>query len=139
MAYRIWLFVAGVSALLAVLAAAHGAHALGGLTVYSGAMKSYEVAQQFHMLHAIAILGVGVLFAATDTRRSGFATAMLHIAATAFLAGILLFSGGIYHQVLQGAQSGMPIVPVGGVSFMVGWAALALSAFGFRGAAQAPA
>ena len=137
MAFRIWLFVAGVSAVLAVLAAAHGAHALGSMGLLTGALKSYEIAQNFHMLHSLALFGVAILFAATDDRRSGWATLMLHIAAAAFLAGILLFSGGIYHQVLKSVEAGVPIVPVGGVSFMIGWAALAVSAFGFRGAAPA--
>lgn len=137
MAFRIWLFVAGVSAVLAVLAAAHGAHALGSMGVLTGALKSYEIAQNFHMLHSLALFGVAVMFAATDARRTLWAGAMLNIAGAAFLAGILLFSGGIYNQVLNAAQAGVPIVPIGGVSFMVGWASLALSAFGFRGAAQA--
>jgi uncharacterized membrane protein YgdD (TMEM256/DUF423 family) len=59
---------------------------------------------------------------------------MLNLAAVAFLAGIALFSGGIYYHVLKGVPPSAPIVPAGGLAFMVGWAALALSAFGYRAA-----
>jgi uncharacterized membrane protein YgdD (TMEM256/DUF423 family) len=47
-----------------------------------------------------------------------------------------LFSGGIYYQVLKSVQLGNGIIPAGGISFMVGWGALALSVFGFRRAAR---
>ncbi|WP_088347195.1 MULTISPECIES: DUF423 domain-containing protein [Rhodomicrobium] len=136
MSFRIWLFVASVSALLAVAAAAYGAHALPSLNLLPNAVKSYDTAQNLHMVHSLALFGIAVTFAATETRRSAWASLLLHVAAAAFLVGILLFSGGIYQQVLNSAQSLRSLVPVGGVSFMVGWAALALSAFGFRSAVQ---
>jgi uncharacterized membrane protein YgdD (TMEM256/DUF423 family) len=135
MAFRIWLFLAGAAALLAVIMAAHGAHTLGGLTTFSAATKAYEIAQTFHMTHALALFGVALAFAATEGRRTAWAGWMLHIAGAAFVLGIVMFSGGIYHQALKGLQGGAPIIPVGGVSFMTGWAALAVSAFGFRRAA----
>lgn len=132
MSFRIWLFLAGVFALLSVLAAAHGAHRLGGLATFSGATKAYEIAQLFHMVHALALFGVAVLIAATEGRRRAWAGWMLQIAGIAFILGMVLFSGGIYHQVLREIQGGAPIVPAGGLAYMAGWLALALSAFGFR-------
>ena len=44
---------------------------------------------------------------------------------------ILLFSGGIYLGVITGAHTGFVLVPVGGTLFLLGWAALGISAFGF--------
>lgn len=132
MSFRIWLFIAAISALLAIIAAAHGAHALNRTALFPTAAKIYDTAQLFHMLHATALFGVAILFGATDRRRVFWATLMLQIAAIGFVAGIVLFSGGIYYHVLKGVEPGLPIVPAGGVSFMIGWSALALSAFGFR-------
>jgi uncharacterized membrane protein YgdD (TMEM256/DUF423 family) len=132
MAFRTWLFIAGVTALLAIAAAAYGAHALSQTTLFPTAAKIYDTAQLFHMLHAAAIFGIATLFAATEGRRAFWASLMLQIAAFSFLAGIGLFSGGIYYHVLKGVEPSVPIVPAGGASFMVGWGALALSAFGFR-------
>ena len=133
MSFRIWLFLAGISALLAVIAGAYSAHSLGGLNVTSGATKAFEVAQTFHMMHSIALFGLAALLAATDSRRTAWANWMLQIVGFAFLAGIMLFSGGIYYQVLGAVKSGVPLIPAGGISFMIGWTALALSAFGFHG------
>ena len=68
----------------------------------------------------------------SEGRRARFSTWFLQGAAVAFLIGILCFSGGIYVQVAQGLNSGAGIVPLGGVSFMVGWAAFAIGALGLR-------
>lgn len=130
--YRLWLFLAGVSGAAAVLAAAHGAHALGGLTTFSSAVKIFETGTLYHSVHSIALMLVAILLAATEGRRTGFATWLLNIAALAFVLGVVLFSGGIYYQVARGVQATVPIVPAGGIAFVIGWAALALSAFGFR-------
>lgn len=132
MSFRVWLFIAGLSALLSVLAAAHGAHALGTLTTLTGAIRAYEIAQIFHLTHAVALFGIATLFAATDGRRYVWGSLMLHLAGLGFLAGMALFSGGIYYQVLKSVQLGNGIIPAGGISFMAGWGALALSVFGFR-------
>lgn len=136
MSFRIWLFIAGVVALAAIVAAAHGAHALDRAASFSTTARIYDTAQLFHMLHAVALFCVATLLAGTEGRRKGWASWMLQIAALGFLAGIILFSGGIYYHVLKGIEPSVPIVPVGGISFMVGWGALALSAFGFRSRVQ---
>ncbi len=130
MSYRIWLFLAGIAGGTAVLAAAYGAHGLNGVVTVSPMVKIYDTATLFHALHAIALTLTAVLLAATDGRRGMFATALLNIAAAAFLIGILLFSGGIYFHIARGLQSVTPVVPAGGIAFVVGWGALALSAFG---------
>jgi uncharacterized membrane protein YgdD (TMEM256/DUF423 family) len=136
MSFRVWLFIAGLSALVAVLAAAHGAHALGTLTTLTGATRAYEIAQIFHLAHAVALFGIATLFAATDGRRYVWGSVMLHLAGLGFLAGMVLFSGGIYYQVLKSVQLGSGIIPAGGMSFMAGWGTLALSVFGFRRAVR---
>ena len=80
----------------------------------------------------LALMLTAVLLAATEGRRGAYACWMLNIAGLAFAVGIVLFSGGIYLQILRGVQLPPAIVPTGGIAFMIGWAALALSAFGLR-------
>jgi uncharacterized membrane protein YgdD (TMEM256/DUF423 family) len=132
MSYRIWLFLAGLAGASAVAASAYGAHALNGAVTFSASVKIYETGALFHALHALALTLTAILLAATEGRRGVYACWMLNIAALAFVVGIGLFSGGVYYQILRGVQLPPPIVPTGGVAFMIGWAALGLSAFGFR-------
>ena len=131
MSFRIWLCAAALLGLTSVFAAAYGAHGLTGITTSGTALKIYETAQHFHALHSIVLLGIAILIAATQGWRGAFSNWALQISAVAFALGILLFSGGIYLGVITGAHTGFVIVPVGGTLFLLGWVALAVSAFGF--------
>lgn len=131
MSFRIWLCIAAMLGLTSVFAAAYGAHGLPGVTTSGTAQKIFDTAQQFHSLHSVVLLAIAVLMAATGGAREGLANTALQISATAFALGILLFCGGIYFGVITGIHTGVSIVPVGGVMLMVGWVALAVSAFGF--------
>jgi uncharacterized membrane protein YgdD (TMEM256/DUF423 family) len=135
--FRLWLFISGIVALAAVAAGAWGAHGLTGLAPYPRLTAIFDTAQRFHLAHSIALFGVAVLFAATDGRRNLWGAITLNLAALGFLIGIILFSGGIYYQVLNIQQTGLKVVPAGGMAFMIGWVAVALSAFGFRSASAA--
>lgn len=138
MSYRIWLFLAGVAGATAIAASAYGAHKLNGVVTFSPTVKMYDTASLFHALHAIALTLTAALLAATEGRRAGFGTVLLNVAAVAFVLGIVLFSGGIYYQALHEGQTMGRTVPSGGIAFMIGWAALAFSAFGFRAAPASP-
>ena len=130
--FRLWLFIAGIVGLAAVAAGAWGAHALNGLADYPRLASIFETALRFHLVHSVALFGTAILFAATDGRRNVWGAVMLNLAALGFLLGIVLFSGGIYYQVLNIQETGLKVVPAGGIAFMIGWIAVALSAFGFR-------
>ncbi len=130
MSARFWIFVAGILGGLAVAAGAIGAHALGDAS--ADAKRIFSTGQHYHSLHALALLGVGIVLLQSEERRARFATWFLQIAALAFLLGIFCFSGGIYMQVAKGLSSSAGIVPLGGISFMVGWVALAIAALGLR-------
>ena len=45
------------------------------------------------------------------------------ISTVSFLIGNLLFSGSLYIMVLSGYKSLGMITPIGGVSYLIGWAA----------------
>lgn len=132
MAYRIWLFVAGIMAVTALVAAAYGAHQLNRYALIPTVAKIYDIGQLYHMAHALALFGIAILLAATEGRRTLWSSVMINLAGVAFLIGIGLFSGGIYYQVVNEVKLGENLVPTGGVAFMSGWAALAFSAFGFH-------
>ena len=131
MSGRFWIFIAAVLCGLAVAAGAIGAHALGD-TVSVDFKRIFSTGQQYHFLHAMALLAVGIVLLQSEGRRALFATWSLQIAAICFLIGIISFSGGIYVQVAERLVSSAGIVPLGGISFMVGWAAFAIGTLGLR-------
>ncbi len=131
MSGRIWIFLAALLGGLAVAAGAVGAHALGD-AASAESRRIFGVGQQYHLLHALALLAAGIVLLQSEERRPRFATLFLQAAAFAFLTGIICFSGGIYVQVAKGLSSTGGIVPFGGMAFMAGWAALAIGALGLR-------
>ena len=131
MSGRFWIFIAALLGGVAVAAGAIGAHALGD-AVSVEMKRIFSTGQQYHALHALALLAVGIVLLQSEGRRTLFSTWSLQVAAMAFLIGILCFSGGIYVQVAEGFSSSAAIVPLGGFSFMIGWAAFAIGALGLR-------
>jgi uncharacterized membrane protein YgdD (TMEM256/DUF423 family) len=128
---RFWIFIAAILGGLAVAAGAIGTHALGD-AVSADAKRIFSTGQHYHALHALALLGVGIVLLQSEGSRARFSSWFLQGAALAFLIGIVCFSGGIYVQVARGLSSGAGVVPLGGVSLMVGWAAFAIGALGLR-------
>lgn len=92
-------------------------------------LANFETAVRYQMWHAIALVGV----AAVAAWRNGTA---VKVAGICFLVGIALFCGMLYYWVFGGPQVLVHIVPFGGVSFIIGWLALALSARGWPGQQQ---
>lgn len=84
-------------------------------------LATFETGARYQMYHALAI---GL--AAFAVR--GRAARLANIAAALFLIGILLFSGSLYLLAFTGVTSLGMITPVGGLSFIAGWAALGLAA-----------
>lgn len=129
MSGKYWIVIAALLGGLSVAAGAIGAHALdGGLS--GEPRRIFSIGQHYHAMHALALLGTGIILMQTEGRRKGFATWFLQIASVAFLAGIVCFSGGLYVQAANGLASNGGIVPLGGISFMAGWAALAIGVLG---------
>jgi uncharacterized membrane protein YgdD (TMEM256/DUF423 family) len=113
------LSAAGVSLLLATIAGAVGSHALSFADAQ--ALRSFETAVQFQFLHG---LGVMVIVLVGLTGRAGL---MRTAAAWLMIAGTLLFCGSIYARALGATPSIVGAAPYGGVAFMLGWLALAVS------------
>ena len=86
-------------------------------------IELFRIAGQYQMWHALALAGVASL-----VRLEGVAGGMPRLLAFGgwvFLAGIVLFCGALYLLAIQGPSPLGAVAPVGGMSFMVGWAALA--------------
>ena len=83
-------------------------------------LATYETAVRYHMYHALGLVAVGLLVLARGRSRATC------VAGWSFLVGIVLFSGSLYALALSGIKWLGAITPIGGVLFLVGWAALAV-------------
>jgi uncharacterized membrane protein YgdD (TMEM256/DUF423 family) len=113
-----WLRVGAISGFLAVGAGAFGAHSLKKV-IGPDELAVFETGVRYQMFHALAMVAVGVIAG------SGRASRALATAGWGFFVGSVLFSGSLYGLALTGARWLGPITPIGGVGFLVGWAALA--------------
>jgi uncharacterized membrane protein YgdD (TMEM256/DUF423 family) len=104
---------------LAVAAAAFGQHGLGG-RLDTAALSTFETAARYQLYHAIAIILAGERALRSPSRAA-------EIAGNIFIAGIVLFCGSLYARALGGAEWLAMMTPFGGLAFMSGWVALALS------------
>lgn len=117
---RIWLALGALNALLAVASGAFGAHGLKA-RVAAELLPIWETGARYHMYHALGLLAVGFL----ALHKPG---TLVNASGWALLAGIVVFSGSLYALTLSGVRALGAITPIGGVSFLVGWALFALAA-----------
>lgn len=125
---RQWILVGAILGGAAVGLGALGAHWLEGYlqawhvednTLIARRMDNWRTAATYQMHHALALVLVGLLGSIRPSR-------WFTIAGWCFLVGILFFAGLLYALVLSEIRVLGAIVPIGGVSFMLGWAALGL-------------
>ena len=128
---RLWISAAAVNGFLAVALGAYAAHSLRG-RAEAELVGWLEVGADYGLAHALALLGVGLLAGRTARPRM-----TLRLAGWGFLVGSVLFSGVLYVMGVTGSRALGPIVPVGGVLLMAGWAALFGYGLGLRGAQEA--
>ena len=115
---KLFITLASLSGMLAVILGAFGAHGLRGrLDAY--AMGVFETAVQYHFYHSLALLAVGVIALSQPQ------TAMLKSSGWLFLIGIVIFSGSLYLLSITGVKWLGAITPLGGLAFIGGWACLA--------------
>lgn len=115
------MFIGALMALVGVGLGAFGAHGLRG-RLSPEMLAIFETGVRYQMYHALALLATAALMARVEGR------AML-VAGWSFTAGILIFSGSLYALAFTGVTILGAITPIGGVAFLIGWAALAIAAF----------
>jgi uncharacterized membrane protein YgdD (TMEM256/DUF423 family) len=115
---KLFITLASLSGLTAVMLGAFGAHALRDrLDDYSRGV--FETAVQYHFYHSLALLAVGLLAVSQPQ------TAMLKSSGWLFFIGILIFSGSLYLLSITGVRWLGAITPLGGLAFIAGWGCLA--------------
>jgi uncharacterized membrane protein YgdD (TMEM256/DUF423 family) len=112
-----------IAAFLAVGLGAFGAHALKD-RLAPEMLTIYQTGVQYHMIHALALLFVGLF----SDRAGEKGVRFVARAGTCFLVGILIFSGSLYALALTGVRLLGAITPLGGICFLSGWVFLALAA-----------
>lgn len=108
--------IGATSAALAIAAGAFGAHALR-TRLDARSFEIFETAAHYHLIHALALVLVGVLVAAGWDRAAR--------AGIGFVVGTLVFSGSLYALAMSGVKVLGAITPIGGVGFIAGWLMLA--------------
>ena len=146
---RNWLLLGAILGGLSVALGAFAAHGLDQVFVdkYAGQtrlvagetvplatkfLNDFKTGAEYQMTHSLALLAVGLL---VDRRASRFLT----LAGWAFVVGIILFSGSLYILTLTGVTKWGMVTPLGGVAFLVGWAALAIGVIRSKRPAQTTA
>ena len=115
---RLWIGLAGLFGALAIGADAAAAHLLGD---DARRLNLALTAGRYALPHAAALLVLALL------HRAG-ATAWLVLAGWCFVGGMVCFCGGLLVLAAGLAATLGPAVPLGGVLFIAGWAALLLHA-----------
>ena len=108
--------IGSISALCGVAAGAFGAHALK-TRVTPELFLVFETGVRYQLLHAIALLAVGLAAAHRPSVSWSIPVGL-------FTAGTVLFSGSLYALALSGVRWLGAVTPLGGVCFLVGWLAL---------------
>ena len=115
---KLFITLASLSGMAAVILGAFGAHALRDhLDDYARGV--FETAVQYHFYHSLALLAVGLLAVSQPQ------TTMLKSSGWLFFIGILIFSGSLYILSVTGLRWLGAITPLGGLAFIAGWACLA--------------
>jgi uncharacterized membrane protein YgdD (TMEM256/DUF423 family) len=117
---RAWLAAAAIGGFLSVAAGAIGAHLGAG----DRAAELLRTGALYGIVHAAALIAVAAIPEARD--QPGLA---LTIAGWGFAIGMLVFSLSLFGLALSGIEGLGLITPFGGVSLLIGWAALGLHAF----------
>lgn len=130
MSPRHMLVTAAVFGALGVTLGAFGAHWLADAVQQwslsaeeqARAIDVWRTAVRYHLIHAIALFGCGLLARSSNGKWCA-------VAAWLLTGGTVVFSGLLYALVLTGVKILGAIVPVGGVALIAGWIALAVAAW----------
>ena len=116
---NIWIAIGAMAGGAGVALGAFGAHGLK-TRVSPEMLAVFETGVRYHLVHALALLAVGWV---ADRSPGPWASA----AGCLFVAGIAVFSGTLYLMTLGGPRWLGVLTPLGGISFISGWIALAVA------------
>lgn len=107
--------IAAIAGFLAVALGAFGAHGLKEVLAQNETTAIWEKAVFYHFIHAVMLFVIA--------GRKPFVA----VAWWSFLAGIVVFSGSLYLLAVTNMKWFGAVTPIGGASFLVGWASLFMS------------
>ncbi len=119
---QVFITIAAIFGGVSVAAGAFGAHALRS-KLSERSLEIFDTGSRYQMYHALALLLVALLI----SRNPSPPTALL-ASGWLFIIGVIIFSGSLYTLTLTNIKSLGAIAPLGGISLMIGWGALALAA-----------
>ncbi len=125
---RLCLIAAGLLGATAVALGAFHAHGMAEMLAAAGLsgellqrrLDNMETGVRYQSFHALALLGLAALLHQTQSRLLGWVAA-------GFVVGTVLFSGSLYAIVFTGRTWFGMVAPLGGLTLIVSWAALALA------------
>lgn len=121
MTARLLIQLAAVFGGLGVAIGAFGAHALHDMLVKAGRFDTFETAVRYQFYHTLALLAIGVLWAARPELRALGTTGWL------WAGGIVVFCGSLYTLCFTGITKLGAVAPIGGLLFIAGWLSLLLA------------
>lgn len=123
---KTWISWGALLALIAVALGAFGAHGLKAV-LSPERLEIFHTGVRYQFYHAFALLFLGLWTRRAETER------LIGLAGTAFLLGVLFFSGSLYALSVRDWLNWPvgwlgPVTPLGGVLFISGWAMVFLAA-----------
>jgi uncharacterized membrane protein YgdD (TMEM256/DUF423 family) len=120
---RCWLVLGCASAAMAVALGAAGAHALKARLIAANTQQWFETALQYHQMHALGLLLVGVLALWRPKQK------LVHISGAFMLVGMVLFCGLLYLRSLSDVLAWHGLIPMGGAALITSWVLLGIAAW----------
>lgn len=131
---RAFLVIAAVSGFVGVALGAFGSHA-SRARLTPERFAQFETGVRYQLWHTFAVLAAVFVRLVRPVERSsriltapGSENVFGAIAGWPFVAGIVLFSGGLYALALSGNRRWGAVAPLGGTCLVLGWLSLALAA-----------
>lgn len=115
---RTTLIAGALFAASGVVLGAFGAHGLKDVLA-AEQLSTWQTAVLYQFVHALALLVTGALALHPD--RLALPSNSASRAASAFVFGVILFSGSLYALALGAPRWLGPVTPFGGLAFIAGW------------------
>ncbi len=111
---KLWFFIGCIVCALAVCIGAFGAHGLKNLLAANQRADTFETAVKYHFYHGFGIIVLSLVAHYLSQKNTT-------ILGTAFLVGIVLFSGSLYLLSLTNLRWLGAVAPLGGIAFILAW------------------
>jgi len=114
-----FIFIGSLSAAIAVIFGAFGAHYVRSQISHE-MLAVYQTGVQYHMYHSLALIAIGLII------KNIKPSALLQLAGWVMLFGMVMFSGSLYVLSITQIRWLGFITPIGGTAFVVAWVMTAI-------------